>query len=198
MEARADRAYGCAHRARNLLHREVAVEAKDDGGALIGVEATERSLEAIALGDGVMGVIRGSDRSCSIQIVMSPVAGAPEAVATDVDEDSSEPGIELLGIAEAVMLPPCSDERVVGRILGLLCVAEDEPGEAVGRVEALVDKPLEGGGSRRLRVRRDGSGFLAQAGLSLWAVYPPLPIPTHGWPKTFICRVVAARSTIIS
>lgn len=158
----------------------------------------ERSLETVALGDGVMAVIRGSDRSCSIQIVMSPVAGAPEAVATDVNEDPPEPGVELLGIAEAVMLPPCSDERVVGRILGLLCVAEDEPGEAVGRVEALVDKPLEGGGSRRLSVRRDGSGFLAQAGLSLWAVCPPLPIPTHGWPKTFICRVVAARSTIIS
>ena len=171
MQARADRAYRCANRARNLLHREVAVEAKDDGGALIGVEAAKRALEAIALGDDVMGVIRGSERSRSIQIVMSPVAGTAEPVTTDVDEDSSEPGIELLGIAEAVMLPPCSDERVVSRILGLLCVAEDEPGEAVGRVETLVDKPLEGGGSRRLRVRRDGSGFLAQAGLSLWAVY---------------------------
>jgi len=198
VQARADRAYGCANRARNLLHREVAVEAKDDGSALIGVEAVEGTFEAIALGDLEMAVIRGSKRSCSIQIVMSPVTGTPETVTTDVDEDPPEPGVELLGIAEAVMLPPCSDERVVGRILGLLCVAEDEPGEAVGRVEALVDKPLKGGGSRRLRVRRDGSGFLAQAGLSLWAVFPPLPIPTHGWPKTFNCRVVAARSTIIS
>ena len=171
MQARADRAYGCANRARNLLHREVAVEAKDDGGALIGVEAAERSLEAIALGDGLMGVIRGSERSRSIQAVVSSMSGTSEPVPTDVDEDSSEPGIELLGIAETVVLPPCSDEGVVGRILGLLCVAEDEPGEAIGRIESLVDKPLEGGGSRRLRVRRDGSGFLAQAGLSLWAVY---------------------------
>ena len=198
MQARADRAYGCANRARNLLHREVAIEAKDDGRPLIGIEAAEGTLESIALGDLEMAVIRGSKRSCSIQIVMAPMTGASEAVATDVDEDPPEPGVELLGIAEAVVLRPSSDERVVGRILGLLCVAEDQPGEAVGRIEALVDKPLEGGGSRRLRVRRDGSGFLAQAGLSLWAVSPPLPIPTHGWPKTFICRVVAGRSTIIS
>jgi hypothetical protein len=198
METRADRAYGCANRARHLLHREVAVEAKDDGGSLIGVEAAEGSLEAVALGDLEMAVIRGSKRSCSIQIVMSPETGAPETVTTDVDEDPSEPGIELLGIAEAVMFPPSSDERVVGRILGLLCVAEDQPGEAVGRVEALVDKPLEGCGSRRLRVRRDGSGFLAQAGLTLRAVCRPLPIPTHGWPETFTGRVLAARSTIIS
>jgi hypothetical protein len=166
VEARADRAYGCANRARNLLHREVAVEAKDDRGALVGIEAPERSFKPIALGDDVMGVIRGSERSRSIQIVVSSMSGAAEPVPTDVDEDSSEPGIELLGIAEAVMLPPCSDERVVGRILCLLCVAEDEPGEAVGRVETLVDKPLEGGGARRFRVCRDGSGFLAQTCLS--------------------------------
>jgi len=198
VEARADGAYGCAHRARNLLHREVAVEAKDDGDALVGVEMAERALQLVSVVDLAMGVMRGSDRSRSIQIIVASTPGTSKPVAAGVDQDPSEPGVEPVRIAEAAVIPPCSDERVVGRILGLLCVAEDEPGEAVGRVEALVDKPLEGCGSRRLRVRRDGSGFLAQAGLSLWAVFPPLPIPTHGWPKTFNCRVVAARSTIIS
>src|SRR5262245_8119971 len=101
-----------------------------------------------------MGVMRDSDRSCSIQIVVASPPGAPKAVATRIDEDPSEPRVELVGVAEAGEVPPGSDERVVGCILGLLCVAEDQAGEAIGRIQPVSDERLEGGGTRRLRVCR--------------------------------------------
>ena len=172
MQPRADGAYGCAHRARNLLHREVAIEAKDDGDALVGVEMAERALELFTVVDLAMGVMRGSDRRRSIQIIVASTPGTSKPVAAGVDQDPSEPGVEPVRISEAAIVLPSSDERVVGRILSLLCVAEDQPSEAVGRIQPLGDEQLEGGGSRRLRVRRDGPGFLAQTGLSLFGVCP--------------------------
>jgi hypothetical protein len=189
VQPRADGAYGCAHRARNLLNREVAVEAKDDGDALVGVEVAERALQSVTLVDLAMGVMRGSNRSRSIQIVMLSTSAPAEAIAADVDQDPPEPGVEPIGVTEPGVLAPGSDERVVGRILCLLYVAEDQPREPVGRVQALRDKRLEGGGTSRLRVRRDGPGFLAQTGLSLSV--SPLLIPTlQGW-ETFIPRVIS-------
>jgi len=77
--------------------------------------------------------------------------GTSKPVAAGVDQDPSEPGVEPVRIPEAAVVPPCSDERVVGRILSLLCVAEDQPSEAVGGIQALGDEQLEGGGSRQYR-----------------------------------------------
>lgn len=172
MQPRADSAYGCAHRARNLLHLEIAVVAKDDGDSLVRAERPECAFQPFTLVDLPMGVMRGRDRNRSIQIVVASSSGTAKAVTARVDEDPAKPGVELVGVPKAAVLPPGSDERVVGGILGLLCVAEDQPGEAVRGVQPVSDERLEGGGTCRLRVRRDGSGFLAQAGLSYSSASP--------------------------
>ncbi len=166
MEPRSHGAYRCPNRSSDLLDGEVAIEAEDDRDSLVGVEAAERAVESVAVVDLPVGVMRGSRRSCSIQVVVASVAATPEPISTGIDEDAAEPGVEPIGIAEPSVIAPSSDECVVGRIFCLLCVAEDEASEPIGRVESLVDKPLEGGGTGRLRVSRDGSGFLGQAGLS--------------------------------
>jgi hypothetical protein len=188
VEARSHRAYRCPNRPSNLLNGEVAIEAEDDGDALVGVEAAERAVKGIAVVDLAVGVMRGRRRSCSIQVVVASVAATTEPIATGIDEDAPEPGVEPIGIAEPSVIAPSSDECVVGRIFCLLCVAEDEASEPVGRIEPLVDKPLEGGGTGRLRVCRDGSGFLGQAGLSFRDHSALLPIPTHQPCETFILR----------
>lgn len=166
MQARAHRAYGCAHRASNLLHREVTIEAEDDGDSLIGIELPEGTLEGVTLVDLAMGVMRGKSCSRLIQVVVASVSLAAEPVPADVGDDPAEPCVEFGGIAEAGMVPPGSDERVVGRIFGLLCVAEDQASEPVRLVEALIHEPTEGCGSCRLLIARDGGGILAQTGLS--------------------------------
>lgn len=188
MEARPHGAYRCPNRPSNLLNREVAVEAEDDRDPLVGIEAAEYALEGVAVVDLAVCVMRGRRRSCSIQIMVAPVAATPELVPARIDEDAAEPGVEPSGIAEPSVIAPSSDECVVGRIFCLLCVAEDETSEPVGRIEALVDKLLEGGGSGRPRICRDGSGFLGQADLSLWNDSAFLLLPTHQAFETFILR----------
>ena len=182
MEARADGAYWCADRTRNLLHREVAVVAKDHGDPVVGTEGCKGAPDGVAVVDGVMGVSRGRRRSCSIQIVVASELPSTKPIAAGVDEDASEPGVELVGIAESPMLLPGSYERVVGRIFRLLCVAEDEAGMSVGLVEACLHEPLECGSAFVLGIGLEGPTGVAQ--LSLSTREPPL-VPTHQVPETF-------------
>ena len=64
------------------------------------------------------------------------------------------------------MLLPSSNERVVGRIFRLLCVAEDEPCQPVAVVQACLDKLLERGSPCSLGIRRQCPTGVAQLTLS--------------------------------
>lgn len=183
MEARAHRAYRCAHDPRHLLHREVTVEPKDHGDPVVGTECREGAPDGVAIVDRAMGVMRGRRRSCAIQVVVASELPSPKAIAAGVDHDAGEPRVEPIGVAETRMLLPGSNERVVGRIFRLLCVVEDEPSQPVGVVEACLDQPLEGRGARGLGVRRQRPAGVAQ--LSPSAVRDPSPVPTHQVAETF-------------
>lgn len=87
MESRPDGAYWDADRACNLLHREVAVVAKDDSDPVIGTESREGTVEGVTVVDVPIGVIRGSHRSCSIQIVVASDFPPTEPIPAGVDED---------------------------------------------------------------------------------------------------------------
>ncbi len=177
MEARAHGAYRRADRPSNLLHGEIAVVAKDHRDALVGIERAERALEGVSLVDLAIGVMWGSRRSCSIQIGVASVAATPEAIPADIDQDSAEPGLEALRIPEPAMIPPGADERVVCCIFCLLSVAEDEASEAIGRIEAVLDQPLEGGRASRIGVRGDDPFTVAQP--VLLCSYRRLSAPKH-------------------
>ena len=59
VKPRADGAYRCADGTCNLLHREVAVVAKDDGDAVIGAERREGAPDGVTVVDAEIGVILG-------------------------------------------------------------------------------------------------------------------------------------------
>ena len=80
MEARSHGSYRCAHRACNLLHGEVAVEAEDDRDALVGFEVRERAVKGISILDLAMGVMRVSPASCRIQLLVPSDVAASESV----------------------------------------------------------------------------------------------------------------------
>lgn len=151
MEPRADSAYRRSDGPGDLFDVEVGVIPKDDSNALIRVEMLERSLEGVTVLDVSGGVIRGSVRSCAIQRIVASVLASPNPIAAGVGEDAAEPGVDALHVAELGEIPPGAGEGIVGRIFGLLGVAKDEAGEAIGLVEARVDQRLERGEARRIR-----------------------------------------------
>lgn len=157
---------------------------------MIRAEAAERSLKAVALVDGPMGVIRGRLLSTSSQVVVASMGLATEPIAAGVDENAAEPGIEPIRVAEAMMVAPGSDECVVGCIFGLQCVAENEPGKAVALIEAAVEQPLEGLPSSRLGIDRESRRFVRQVRLRSAGACrcARLQVPTHQGRETFILR----------
>ena len=65
-----------------------------------------------------------------------------------------EPGREPVALPERPEPQPRLDDRVVGRVLGLPAIAEDDAGEAVGAVKLGGDEAVE---RRVARIRRGGS-----------------------------------------
>ncbi len=60
-----------------------------------------------------------------------------------VGDDPVEPAIECRRIAQAGKLPPCGDERVLGRVGRVGVVGQDRPGESVAAIDPGVDEHLE-------------------------------------------------------
>jgi hypothetical protein len=67
----------------------------------------------------------------------------PKAIATDVDEDPIEPGLEVLRIAKGSRCRPGAKESVLRGVLGLVRVPKDEASKAVSAIELAVGKPRE-------------------------------------------------------
>ena len=162
MDPRADRAYRGSNGSGDLFDLEVAVVPKDDSNALIRVEIPEGALKGVTILELLTAVIRGRECSCPIQRVVASDPPAANAIAARVGEDAPKPRVQAVEIAKLGELAPGSGERVVGCILGLLGVAKDEAGQAVGLVETRVDQSLERGDARRFGRCRDRSHTLRQ------------------------------------
>ena len=79
----------------------------------------------------------------------------PQPIAADVEGDSTEPLLEAIVVAQGVEPPPGQDGSVVGsvvgRVLGLDRVPQDDARQAVGGIEVSIGQP------RELRGRLDPS-----------------------------------------
>ena len=106
---------------------EVVVE--HDHGPLVGIEALESALELIPVEQAEVGVGLGCLQGVDVELEgATPAVSACLAMAR-VDEQSVEPGLEAVGIAEAVDVAPGGHERLLGRVLGRGLVTQDQPGD---------------------------------------------------------------------
>jgi hypothetical protein len=79
--------------------------------------------------------------------------GAAGVVATGVDQEPMEPGVEAVRVAQGAEVPPSTDEGVLDSVLGGRGIAQDPPGDRVQAViraahevfEGLVIAPLRSG-----------------------------------------------------
>ncbi len=105
---------------------------KDQHRPLIGVETAKAAFELVAVGD-IDRWIEGWD-SCLPDLGLdrpSP-SSTPGFAIAGTDEEPVEPGFEAVGVTQGREITPSGDERLLGRVLGLLVVPKDQ---ASGSVE---------------------------------------------------------------
>jgi hypothetical protein len=98
-----------------------------------------------------------------------------------VDEDTTQPGVELVEVAQSGQVLPGGHARVLGRIAGVGVVADDRPRGSEQPVDPRRDERLEG-------VAVAGSGALDQRRLA---------VGHHGGARHHGRRASAAIGTLI-
>lgn len=129
---------------RDLVDREIGVEAQNDGHPMVWAEAVERPIQCKAVIDIGVGVSGPGNVPGEVDLHRWPPAAAAQPVATGVDHDAGEPRLEAVRVVERAGSPPGGNDRVMGRVLGLDRIAEEDSGEAVCPVELAVGEPSKG------------------------------------------------------
>src|SRR6185503_18580612 len=125
--------------------RLVAEVMEDEQGASVGAQVVERPRDRVdpvdRLGPGLArtgAVEAGRDRD----LADPPLAAELHPAA--VDQDPTQPRVELVEIAQSGQVLPGGDAGVLGRVTGVGLVADDRPRGPEQRVDAWRDQRLEG------------------------------------------------------
>ncbi len=131
MKARFRRPERDAKRDGDLRQWQVEIVVKDDQGPRLRLETAEAALELVAVvRDGHAVVDRR--RIDGSQFDIDAVSPKPaRLIDTGADEQPMEPGVETIGAAQCGQVTPGSDERLLDGVLGLVGIAQDEPGGSV-------------------------------------------------------------------
>ena len=104
---------------------------KDDERPPLRLEAAEATFELVAVGQGRRGVVRAGGIDLG-QFDVDPMAPEPaRLIDAGAVQQAVEPGVETLGAAQGGQVTPGSDERLLDGVLGLVGIAQDEPGGGV-------------------------------------------------------------------
>jgi hypothetical protein len=117
---------------------------EDEHGALVDGQSTKAPFKLVLVGD-VAGVIAVGGRFGGSD---GDFHGAPALTSSDVmagvDDQSMEPGIETIGVAQTAKVPPGSKVSVLDRVARELWVPEDEAGDGLQPRDGPVDEDGEG------------------------------------------------------
>ena len=119
----------------------MVVEHQED--ALVGLEALEATLQLVAVGDEMARVGRPGVDPLDVRLDRPALARPFRFLVAGVDEQSSQPGIEAIGVTQGGDVTPREDERLLRGVLGPISVGEDEPGDGVELVDREADKLRE-------------------------------------------------------
>jgi hypothetical protein len=129
----------------DVVDGQVRPEAEDDRYAQVDIQVVD-GREEVALADQpVVGVDARLIDCLGVDRYEPDDPAASQPIAADVDEDPVEPRLEPCWISERPDPAPCPNERVMGRVLGVIEAAEDEAGEPIGAIELMVGESNEPG-----------------------------------------------------
>lgn len=102
---------------------------------VFGTQATERSIDCIAIGNRARLIGECYDPTCC-HIADGPVTLTARLAIDASDEDAMEPGLERIGVPEPAKVPPGANERFLDGVLREVTIPKHE----LGDVEEPVDR----------------------------------------------------------
>lgn len=116
------------------MQRQIQVVGEHEDGPLVRFEASERPLELVArlevtAGRGTQGHADLQRRDVAGNLVECPAARRAGLIAADIHEDSSQPGLHPLRVAQPPDVSPGVHERLLHGVLRSELVAQDEAGD---------------------------------------------------------------------
>lgn len=143
MEARLHGPGPPAQSTADLVDREVGPEPENDDGPKVQIQAG-KSRDELVLVDEPAKWIGGGPICRFVADRNEPNQASPaRSIATHIDEDPIEPGLEVVGLPDGSGRRPCTEKRVVRGVGGVARVPEDQAGHAIGAVELAVGEPDE-------------------------------------------------------
>ena len=116
----------------------------DDDRPMVGGELAEGSAHLISIGQRAARVRRGSVVVGKQPDVRALATLSPRLVVAGVHEQTTQPGVEPMRIAQRPQVGPGADERVLHGILRAAAIAQDEGGGREQPVDAGCGQCREG------------------------------------------------------
>jgi hypothetical protein len=129
---------------RNLGQRMPQVVMEHDDRALLRRQTAEGALEGVTVRDGVRRVGIGGRFETNDP---DPGGESPRRSSFRVarmNDEPVEPGVEASGVAERGQVAPGADERLLGRVLGAVVIAQNPVGKGVAAVDGRRREGREG------------------------------------------------------
>ena len=123
------RSYRDTERIGDFGYRQIHVEVENDGGSVVWLEPPEPAVQLVVVIDR-MGVVAGRGIDPDQGNLHGLTSSEPPLIGTGVDDQPVQPGIPALGISEVRKTAPGTDEGILDRVLRLVRIPEDQPGEA--------------------------------------------------------------------
>jgi peptide-methionine (R)-S-oxide reductase len=110
---------------------------EDDNCALFRSQLRERVLESRPVHDGVRHIGFRSVGSRKESDPGVPAARAARFRVAGMNDETMQPGVETLGLAQRRQVAPGAEQRLLRRVLGTVAVAQDPHGEGKAAVDVL-------------------------------------------------------------
>ena len=106
---------------------------QDHHGALVDRQAAQFTGQLVAIGDRCGKVGRSGEFKIGQHVqldLISPTSPARRPIA-GANGEAIQPGVPRIGVPKCADVAPSEHERFLGRVLGAVRVAKDEPGDAI-------------------------------------------------------------------
>ncbi len=135
---------GDAQRLRHVGQRHPEEVMEDDDRSPLGFERPERAVDLVTVDDAAAEIGDGWRKHWMELHLDRPSTSTSEEIEAGVDEQSMDPGVESLDVAQRGQVTPGPDEGLLDRVSRELAIPEDQAGGRVQPRDGLAGELGEG------------------------------------------------------